>query len=320
MNSKACKSYPSVWWRVPPTCDWWPVPKDGLVPCFCRGGCFSCIETGEGFCCLISILLFRLKSFNCHELWKSVWTQSFNSHFCSQAGLLSAAPCHAFPSFKMQKVWNGLCKRFFFPRCSVPPYFVSGLTSLDKTSHSQIAIWLFRVIQVKIQKSRPPLQFLVPSPGAQAETWRGAEQHHHSPHATVAQLSRRNLRCLLPAFAKWSCSRWQISWQIVWTHLQSHMSPSELYFQCILWRKCSDQSLALSFPSNPVLPVSSNQYFLHLHFGWCWLTKLTGARISPSGAELYQFSIESGTAFCQLTSLWFFCPQKALRSCQKGNW
>lgn len=69
----------------------------------------------------------------------------------------------------------------------MPPYFVLGLTSLDETSHKQIDIWLFRVIQVKIQKSYPPWQFLVPQPGGQDEYEEGQSSTTTAP---MAQLHR----------------------------------------------------------------------------------------------------------------------------------
>lgn len=172
------------------------------------------------------------------KLWKSVWTQPFNSLLFSvgRAAICCILPCQPF----VQDTEDFRCLQEYlqeiFPSrvSSTPILFVRSLLIRENRSQNQTRDWLSKSYSGRKTDVLPTLA--VSCTPAWGTKWNkeGAEQHYCSPCAMVAQTARRNLRCLLPAFVKWSCSRWQIAWQIVWTHLQGHMSPSELYFQSIL--------------------------------------------------------------------------------------
>lgn len=182
MSSKACKSHPPGGEKVSHTCDWWPVPKDGLVPCFCGEGeatqCIFWVETGEGFCCLVSILLFRLKSFNCgHSSTKGSCENLFEHSSSTLTSSLSRQGCYllhwAMPSPCTRH--RGWALQDIFPSrvSSAPILFVRSHLIRQDSSQNQTGTWPFRVIQVENQTSCPPLQLLAPDWGTRWNKERG---------------------------------------------------------------------------------------------------------------------------------------------------
>lgn len=138
----------------------------------------------------------------------------------------------ASPLCNTQRIWCGLYRRSFLQGIKCP-HTSSDLISVEKTAAKIKQVLDFpESFRLKTRCYDFPFGFLCPRQGLM-EYGRGWTS---ITAALVPWSHNWNLQCLFPAFVKWSCSRWQLAWQIIWTHLEGHMSQSELHFQSSLYR------------------------------------------------------------------------------------
>lgn len=199
MSSKARKSHPLGCGKLSATCDWWPVPKGSLVPPFCRDKedtqCIFCTETGDGFCCLASTLLFKLKSFDCgHPSIKGSNDNLFEHSPATLTSALSRHGCYllhwAMPSLhaRLRGFQVSSARGPSFQGVKSPHTFLSGLISLGKTAGKiKQTLHFSESFRLKTRCPALPCSFLYPSLGRKVKQGGGQSS---IPTASVPWLHR----------------------------------------------------------------------------------------------------------------------------------